>query len=98
MTDAIAAAGEIAKATGSGGLSIILDIAALLSAIVQPIVLLVIGKHAIESNQGPLGWSLPMDIAVIAQLGARLSTAGLRSARSRISRISLGNHTEYSSC
>jgi hypothetical protein len=42
MTDAIAAAGEIAKATGSGGLSIILDIAALLSAIVWPIVLLVI--------------------------------------------------------
>jgi hypothetical protein len=42
MTNAIAAVGEIPKATGAGGFNVILDIAALLSAIIWPVVLLVI--------------------------------------------------------
>ena len=42
MTTVIAAAGETAKATSNGGLSISLDIAALLHALVWPIVILVI--------------------------------------------------------
>lgn len=42
MTNIIAAAGEIAKTTSSGWLSITLDIAALLSALVWPIALLII--------------------------------------------------------
>src|SRR5439155_2332269 len=42
MTNGLAAVGEIPKTTGAGGFNIILDIAALLSAIVWPVVLLII--------------------------------------------------------